>query len=314
HLPLKAPGGLAEAVGKPVGLEARDLVFHAQGAEIRVSYLSGTLVPAKGGDLVDLEVPSSFEVEIDALEVRISEQSLQGGMTGGDKPPFRDLTVRMDGDSILLDGHAAMMNLPFSFRANPRVTERGALVLELEKARVLGIGVRNFIGAFQKRIESAANKKGHLLDIDQDRLRINPFPFIGPPAIEAKFSSVEVHEHELVARLGELTALEEEKGEPGLVLTGGAIRTGSTVLLGVTLSLRAEHGGPLQIDPERMEQQIEQGYMKQSGRYTTLYLVAPDALKRDPAVSSSAPPGGTDAGNQPGKAPSASETTPAPDR
>jgi len=61
ELPLDAPGGLAEAVGKPVSIEGRDLVLHVEGAEVHVPDLSGHIVPVAGGQVVDLQAPLSFD-------------------------------------------------------------------------------------------------------------------------------------------------------------------------------------------------------------------------------------------------------------
>jgi hypothetical protein len=259
-LPLDAPGGLVEAIGRPVALEGRDLVIASAGGEIRVSYLSGTLTPV--GGVVDLEAPESFTVDVDALEVRIPEQTLEGALAvDGKKAPVRDVKVRTEGEILQITGKTRPLGLPFTFRADPRVTERGSLALELERVRVLGLGVRGFLGAFRGRIEDAANKQGHLIDVDDDRLTINPFAFLGPPAI--------------VARLGELTPREDASEGPGLTLTGGALRTGSMVLFGTTLRLVAEDGGPLVLDPAQFDAQLEGGVVKLSRDRTTVYVAAP---------------------------------------
>lgn len=298
-LPINAPAGLSEAVGQPVGLEARDLVLRMDGAEVRVPYLSGHLTPNPGGDIVDLAAPTSFEVTIDALEVRIPEQSLQHAL--GNKPPgksvFRDLVVRTEGASIVLTGHTGPLGLPFTFRAEPRVTPRGSLGLQLEKVRVLGIGVKNFLGALQGPIEKAANKQGHLLEVDEDWLIINPFPFAGPPEIHAAFTSVEVRDHDIVARLGELTRRAETKEPGGLVLEGGAWRSQKSVHFGATVRLMAQDGGALVIDPATLGDQIAGGVVKQTkdGDITVLVL-APGEAPLQPVVT---PPSGPEAATTP---------------
>lgn len=278
HLPIDVPGGIADAVGQPVSIEARDLVLRLDGAEVRIPYLSGRLTPTGDGELVDLESPGSFEVTIDALEVRIPDQTLQHAMGGpGEKGPLRDLSVRTEGDSVLLDGHARTLHLPFSFRATPAVTDRGGLGLQLEKVRILGIGVKGFLETFQKPIETAANKRGHLLDVDRDWLVIDPFPFAGPPEIHAAFTSVEVRDHDIVARLGELTPREERKEPGGLTLTGGVLRSQKTLLFDVTVRLLAQDGGALVIDPDTLSDQIAGGIVK-NGKdgNVTVYVLAPD--------------------------------------
>ena len=291
RLPLDAPGGLADAVGQPVALEVRDLVVHVEGGEIRVPYLSGQLTPAKGGQLVDLEVPSSFEVTVDALEVVISEQTLQSALAAEEGSPLRDVVVRTEGDSVLIEGKAGKLGVPFSFRAAPGVTPRGALGLDLEKVSVLGIGVRGFLDAFEGRIEKAARKQGAMVDVDGNWLVIDPFPFMGPPAIHATFTSVVVHEGGIVARLGELSKREEARKGGGVELNGGALRSAKMILLGASLRLVAQDGGALVIDPATMVDQLADGVVKTlKNGDVVVYLVAPGDAPADAVETPAAGP------------------------
>ena len=242
-------------------MSGRDLVLAVDGAVVRVSYQSGWLIPV--GDIVDLASPGSFEVRIDSLEVVIPEQSIESSISMGDDPPFTDLTVHTEGETLVLQGHGGVLDLPFSFRGSPRVRADGTLAIDLERVRVLGIGVRGFIGAFHGAIASAVNKHGHLISVDRDELRIDPFPFGGPPKITAAFTAVEVREHELVARLGDERPA-EPTGESELVLRGGALRTGKTILFGVTLRLVAKEDGTLVINPSRFDDQFERGFVTQT--------------------------------------------------
>ncbi len=253
------PNALDDAVGKPVAVRARDLVLLAGGIEVQVAYLIGSLKPV--GEFVDLEVPTSFTVQVDALELRFPEQFLvawmQKGVEGG---PFNELEVRTEGDAFVLEGHAHFLNLPFTFRARPMVTEAGALALDLEKVRVLGLGVRGLLAAFEKPVENAVNKEQRFLNVEKDLLVVDPFPYIGPPRIKAAFTSVEVREGALVARLGEAP---EPDGYPqGLTLIGGVFRSGGSMFFDTTLSLVARDGGPPTIDPERLDEQMAAGFTK----------------------------------------------------
>lgn len=279
QLPIDAPKGLAEAVGRPVSIEGRDVVLRVEGAEINIPYLSGELIPARGGQVVDLQSPRSFEVQINALEVRIHDQTLQHAIGDGPpgRAPYRDVVVRTEGDSVLLKGHTGFLNLPFSFKANPAVTRRGGLGLELEKVRLLGIGVKGFLGAFEDPIEGAVNKHHHFIEVDEDWLVINPFPFTGPPEVHAAFTSVVVRDHDIVARLGELTPREESKEPSGFILKGGVFRSQKTVYFDVTLRLVAQDGGALVIDPNTLTEQISGGVIKTDKEGdVTVYVVAPD--------------------------------------
>lgn len=261
RLPMDAPDGLARALGAPVNLEGRNLVLAVDGALVEVTYLSGRLIPV--GDVVDLQSPASFEVRIDSLEVVIPEQTIESAMWEGDEAPFTDLTVRTEGQSLVLQGHGGALDLPFSFRGTPRVTPDGTLAIDLERVGVLGIGVKGFIGAFQGAIESALNKHGHLIGVDRDQLCIDPFPFRGPPEIAAAFTSVEVREHELVARLGDAPAAETSR-ESEFVLSGGALRSGKMIFFDVPLRLVAKEGGTLVVIPMSLDDQLERGFITQA--------------------------------------------------
>lgn len=270
ELPVTPPLNLAEMVGQPVGLRARDLVLQVEGARIEVPYLVGRLVPV--GEYVDLDVPTSFVVEINAVELRIPEQSLQHAIGGpGGESPFRELTVRTEGEVFVLEGNARMMNLPFMFRANPRITDTGKLALDLEKVRVLGVGMRGFLNTFSGRVERAVNGKPQrgMLRVEEDLMILDPFPFAGPPEVRAVFTAVEVHEGGLVARLGEAP---EPTGPSGISLDGGVLRSGSSLLFGTTVSLVARDGGPLEIDPARLGNQLEAGFTKMGDRTITLHV------------------------------------------
>lgn len=291
-LPIDAPSDLAAAVGKPVSLEARDLVLRLDGAEIHVPYLSGELVAVEGGQVVDLDAPRSFEVTIRAIELRIPDQTLGSalGARAGKKGPFKDLAVRTEGDSMFLDGHLSTLGLPFSFHATPKVVRGGALALELEKVRVLGIGVKGFLRAFEKPIEKAANKRGHLVEVDEDWLVIDPFPFAGPPAIHAAFTSVDVRAHDIVARLGEIPPSEERKEPAGVVLSGGVFRNKKTLFFNATLRLLAQDGGALVIDPDTFGEQILGGTVKTTENGDpVVYVLAPGEKPIQPVET---PPSG----------------------
>lgn len=270
------PRALDEAVGKPVAFRARDLVLLAQGVEIDVAYLLGSLKPV--GDFVDLEAPDTFTVQVDALEIYIPEQILVSGMQGTDGP-VKELTVRTEGSAFVLEGRARLLNLPFTFRADPMVTESGALALKLEKVRVLGIGVRGFLDAFEGPVEKAVNKRQRFLEVEKDLLIVDPFPFLGPPRVKADFTSVEVRKGGLVARLGE--APEPDEFPQGFSLVGGVFRSGGSMFFDSTVSLVARDGGPLVLDPERISEQTVAGFSKQvpEKRQVLLHLAPLAELK-----------------------------------
>jgi hypothetical protein len=281
HLPLAAPDGLVEVLGRDVSLEGRDLVLQLEGGAISIPYLSGHLSPVPGGDLVDLESPASFTVTLDALELVIPEQTLRHALfqpPGGAALSFRELTLRTAGDAVLLEGRTAPLGLPFAFRAVPGVTPRGALGLRLEKVRVLGVGVRRFLGAFEQPIERAANARGPVLAVDADWLVLDPFASVGPPEVRARFTSVEVSADAIVARLGALTAREEESGSPGFVLSGGVVRSGKAVLFDATVHVVAFDGGALVLNPTTMDAQVAGSVVQLTpDGDATVYLLAPGA-------------------------------------
>jgi hypothetical protein len=281
ELPVDAPGDL-RGMGKPITVRGRDLVLLAQGAEIHVSYLEAKMVPS--GDLVDLTQPASFSIDVEAIEIRLPEQSLKAAFDRDDeqKPPFTDVEVTTEGDVIRLEGHARTLHLPFTFEVDPAVLDGGTLALQLEQVHVLGIGVKGFVGAFEGEIENAANKRQpRLLDVEKDVLILNPFPFGGPPEIHASFSSVEVHEQALVARLGEPPDAKDRPPEPSLVLSGGVLRNDKTVLFDTTLALVPKDGGPLVIDPDKFPDQIAAGYTKLGDDRITIHLANPKQVEQE---------------------------------
>ena len=272
-VPVEPPPELA-GQGQPVLARARDLVLFADGAELHVPYMAARMVPV--GEMVDLENPNSFTIDVETIEVRIPEQTLGaafGRGSGGEEPPFKDVTVTTEGDTLVLKGHARTLGLPFTFRADPIVTESGKLALALEQVHVLGIGVKGFVGAFEGQIEDAANERQrHLLDVEKDLLVIDPFPFAGPPEIHTSFRSVEVRERSIVARLGEPPDQADALPEPGLVLSGGVIREDSTLLFDVVLALLPRDGGSLVIDPDRLNEQIRAGFTKLAAERIAIYV------------------------------------------
>jgi hypothetical protein len=275
-VPIETPAEL-KGHGQTVVARARDLVLLADGVEVHVPYLEARMVPV--GEMVDLEDPNSFTIEVEAIEVRFPEQTLGAAFVRGmdkgegEPPPFKDVTVTTEGETLVLKGHARALGLPFTFRVNPIVTEEGTLALVLEQVHVLGIGVKGFVGAFEHEIENAANKEqGRLLDVEKDLLTLDPFPFAGPPEVHAAFRTVELRERSIVARLGDAPDAKDALPGPGLVLKGGVIRNDRTVLFDVTLALLPRDGGPLVIDPDRMNEQISTGFSKIEPERIALHL------------------------------------------
>lgn len=268
---------LSASVGKPVDVDARDLVLTSGGVVVEVPYLHARLVP--NGDYVDLGRPRSFSVEVQALEIRIPEQTLNSAFTGGsaDASPFRSARLETQGDSLVVDGTTKALHLPFTLRAEPRITKGGDLALDLEQVRILGVGVRGFLKAFQRPIEKAVNKKQHMLNVDEDHLVIDPFPFLGPPKIKARFTSVELKGDALVARLGEGRKSSDQVA--GIRLSGGVFRSDGTLFFDTTLSLVPQEGATFRIDVDRFEEQQAAGFAKISpGRVVTLFVPAPGEL------------------------------------
>jgi len=273
EVPVETPPELV-GHGRPVLARARDLVLLADGAELHVPYLAARMVPA--GEMVDLEDPSTFTIDVETIEVRIPEQTLGaafGRGMSGKEPPFKDLTVTTEGDTFVLKGHARTLGLPFMFRIDPTVTDAGTLALGLEQVHVLGIGVKGFLAAFEEAIEDAANKsQRHLLNVEKDVLILDPFPFAGPPEVHASFRSVEVWEGSIVARLGETPDEADVLPEPELVLTGGVLRSDSTLLFDEVVALLPRDGGPLVIDPDRLNDQIRAGFAKLMDERIAIHL------------------------------------------
>ena len=274
--PADPPAELSSFVGQPVALRIRDLRLDLDGAEVLVQSLVGRLEPR--GEMVDLEDPTTFTVEIEALELRIPEQSIAGALKGPDgaSTPVKDVSVRTEGDAFVVEGSVRPLALPFVFRADPVVTDDGKLALDLEKVKLLGIGLRGFLSTFERPVENTVNRgpRRGLLNVEEDRLIVDPFPYAGPPEVHARFTSFEVDETGLVARLGESP---DAEGWPhGLTLAGGALRTGNTVLFGSTVSLVAlDDEERLTLDPARLDDQISNGFSKLKGETVTLYLAPP---------------------------------------
>src|SRR5262245_18788587 len=161
-------------MGQTVSARARDLVLLADGVEVHVPYMEARMVPV--GEIVDLENPNSFTIDVEAIEVRFPEQTLGAAFVrgleqrgDGEPPPFKDVAVTTEGDTLVLKCHARTLNLPFTFRVDPIVTDEGSVALQLEQLHVLGVGVKGFVGAFERKIEKTANKEQRrLLDAEKD--------------------------------------------------------------------------------------------------------------------------------------------------
>ncbi len=123
------------------------------------------------------------------------------------------------------------------------------------------------------------------MDLDADWLVVDPFASVGPPRIHAEFTSVDVEPHAIVARLGPLGAREEADGEPGLVLTGGVLRSAKEVLFDATVRVLAQNGGPLVVDPATMGAQLAGGLVQTTpDGDATVYLLAPGEPALDPTT------------------------------
>ena len=93
------------------------------------------------------------------------------------------------------------------------------------------------------------------------------------------------------------------------MLQGGALRTGKMVVFDATLSLVAQDGGALVIDPARMDDQIADGIARNSkDGDVTVYVVAPGDAPVNPMA---APPEGPEEPRTPPEKPG-QEAPPAP--
>lgn len=272
-LPVLVDHELGEHVGKIVDVRAADLQIMVKGSLIEVTWLVARLDPV--GDYVDLDSPASFEVYIDAARIEIGNDSLAAAFRTMDGP-IRKMKVDREGQSFVIDGSVTKIGVPFVVKADPRASTDGELVLDMEKVQVLGIGVQRLVKVF----EDAIGDDPSLLVVRDGELFVDPFPFRGPPLVHAQFERVDVVGDRIIAEIGEKPSDMPEM--QGVTLTGGVLRTGVSMLYNPTLMLRATDGGPLVVDPERFNAQLQAGFTKQGdGGRLTLHMVAPDALPSD---------------------------------
>lgn len=259
---------LADVAGEPVYVTAAGLRLQEGAVVLDVPYARLRLVPH--GTYVDLDDVATYDVVIEAMRFRLDAQALATALPS--KAPVDELTLSTDGEAFVVEGSASFLDLPMTLRAVPRATEAGRLELEMDKAKILGIGIVPVLDL----LEGPLSEGPGLFVVEGEHLYLDPFARPGPPDVEGRFTHAAIVGDALVATLddGEGEGVPEDVEGSWLVVEGGVLKSGGALLFGSRIRLVPEDAEYLTLS-RGFEAQIRRGYAKQREGGLDLHVPPP---------------------------------------
>lgn len=298
------------ASGGPTQIEMRtvDLNVH-DGVILQVQYLTGAMLPARSGQTVRLDDPTSFTIAVRTGEAAVDYEDLSVLMNevvfdfAG--APVKNLKIEREEDADQQDRIelklklAKALGIPVEIEGKPEVTPNGDLRIRTVEIQALDIQVGGLLDLLDLEAEdilSSMEDRGVLIEGNDVILILDRI--LPPPRVKGRVRSVTIQSDRLELMLG-------TGGEPPAADTVHPnylwFRKNEIQLGRVTMSdadLRIvddEPSDPFDFNPNQLNRQLVAGYAKLS-EDGGLTLFAPDfgdvgrASARDPLPSRKGPP------------------------
>ena len=241
HAPQQS--GLGQQ-GNPT-MEAVNVLFrYSPELAIQIVRLRGTLIPVEGHTVASFNDAASFEIGVEAAEIRVSSnqltQLMNARVTRSPKAQVKDLRISVSGGQMLIDGTMKKgLHVPFHAVAGVGLTNDNRVRIDVHQVHVVGVPVKGLLDALGLSMEDLISQKGLKgMSVDGDSFLIDPQTALPAPHIRARVAGVEVTGDGIVLRLGD-GAPEMRTGEKGnyIAIRGGRIEYGRDEMFDSNLTM-----------------------------------------------------------------------------
>jgi hypothetical protein len=257
-----------------VGIDMRNVHLHvAADAALDISWLHGTLRPARAGQTPVFDDPSSFDMAIEDAELSIDAASLTAlvnrafAFKGSN---LSDLRVSFEGPYLVQHGKLSKgVTVPFTVTASVSVTSDGLLRIHPEKMKTAGIPATTLMRMFGVELDNLVHADpARGIRIEKDDLLLDPGKMLPPPATTGHLVRAVVRDNRLAQTFGRGAAERPRGGGNYIWFRGGSIRFGKLTMSDADLQLiDMQPSDPFDFYSAKYDAQLVAGYSKNTPQH-----------------------------------------------
>ncbi|MDQ2840546.1 MAG: hypothetical protein M3Y72_05800, partial [Acidobacteriota bacterium] len=285
--------GAEDEPGSYTVIHARHVVFlENSGLRLRTEWLEGRMYPTKPGVMPSLDDPTSFKVEVENGQVKISMRVLSAVLSAGPLKNSRLSDIRISAPGAQEIQINATLHkfarLPIQLNGGVETTGDGRIAIHIQKLKVLKLPVKGLLHVLDlKPAELAHLQATNGTEMHGDTIYIRPDLLLPPPRQLGKLKAVRfTPDGDLEEEYGHGTSdmRAENFGSNGewrnfLRLTGGTVRFGKLTMQNTDLVLiDTSPGDWFEFDLARYKDQLASGHMRMAAN-GGLEAFIPDARK-----------------------------------
>jgi hypothetical protein len=215
-------------------IEAVNVLFrYSSDLAILIVRLRGTLIPTEGHSVTTFNDPTSFDIGIEAAEIRVTARQLtalmNGRVTSSPKAQVKNLIISVSGNQLLIDGTMKKgLHVPFHAAADVGLTGDNRIRIHVRQVKMVRVPVKGMLDALGLSMEDLISQKGLKgMSVDGDSFLIDPQTALPPPRIQGRITGVQIVGDGILLKFGESTP-RLTTGERGnyIAVRGGAIEYG----------------------------------------------------------------------------------------
>lgn len=226
-------------------IEAANVLFrYSPELAVLIVRLRGTLLPTEGHPVVTFNDAASFNIAIEAAEIRVTAAQLTALMntrvTSSPKAQVKDLRISVSGNQLLIDGTMKKgLHVPFHAVADVSLTGDNRVRIDVHQVKVAKVPVKGLLDTLGLSMEDLISQKGLTgMSVDGDSFLIDPPKAFPPPRIQGRITAVRVAGDGIVLNFGE-GAPQMTMGEKGnyIAMRGGTMGYGREEMFDCDLTM-----------------------------------------------------------------------------
>jgi hypothetical protein len=265
---------------------------------LKVDSLNGMIEPANPAQIISLDDPNSFSLEMHAASTSISSKDLTNLVNNYILPlaktPIRGLTMTFDGDqNISITGKFhKLIDVPFEAKASVQVTPDGNMRMHLSDMKVAGVISQNVLDFLGIKIAKIAQpKRTQTFQIVGNDMIFPISEMFPPPSVSGKLRSIHIDGNRLNLIFGKDDANSVDDKLPFslpapvksyIYFHGGAMKFGRLTMDPVDMELVSlKKSKPFEFSVARYYEQLLGGYSKsQPNKGLLVYMADYRNLKK----------------------------------
>ncbi|HET9087819.1 MAG TPA: hypothetical protein VFN53_09870 [Acidobacteriaceae bacterium] len=270
----KALPKAAEADPDETSISMRHVIYHVlPNVALSIESLDGVMVQARPGQIISLDDPASFALQIHSAQSSISSAHLSALVNSYILPragtPVRDLSMTLNPDqTVSVTGtFHKLVDLHFTSRATLQVTPGGNMRMhffDMRVGRILHESILDFLGMNVAKVAQPRNPRAFRVEGNDMIFPISQmFP---PPRIDGKLQSLSIAQGRLRLIFGGSPAAPSappQQARSYVMFHGGSMRFGRLTMTPVEMELvNLKPASHFDFSMARYSEQLVAGYSK----------------------------------------------------